>query len=249
VKGPVEIASGVFGLGSEPVNWYLVEDEKGLVAVDAGLPRFRGDLEKDLRAIGREVEDVEAVVLTHSDSDHTGLVPDLREAGARVLIHADDDPTLRKPGPKTGDGRPINLVPYMRRPRFLKFMIHMARGGGAKPPKIEGAETFGDGDVLDVPGSPRVVHTPGHTAGHCALLFERQGALFVGDELCTWNPLTGRLGPQVMPSAFNVSTDTCFESLSAIDGLEAKVLLAGHGEPWHGAPAAAAARAREAGRS
>jgi glyoxylase-like metal-dependent hydrolase (beta-lactamase superfamily II) len=173
----------------------------------------------------------------------------LREAGARVLIHSDDDGTLRKPGPKSGDASPVHLVRHMWRPRFWRFMGHMTRGGGARPPKIEGAETFADGDVLDVPGRPRVVHTPGHTAGHCALLFERQGALFVGDALCTWNPLTGRSGPQVMPSAFNVSTDRCFESLVAIEQLEASVILPGHGDAWHGSPSAAAARARDAGRS
>jgi len=106
-----------------------------------------------------------------------------------------------------------------------------------------------DGEVLDVPGRPRVVHTPGHTPGHCALYFERHGALFVGDALCTWNPLSGRRGPQVMPSAFNVSTDTCFESLAAIERLDAEAVLPGHGEPWREGAAAAAARAREAGRS
>ena len=52
-----------------------------------------------------------------------------------------------------------------------------------------------------------------------------------------------------MPSAFNVSTDACFESLAAIEGLAAEVVLPGHGEPWREGPAAAVARAREAGRS
>ena len=149
----------------------------------------------DLGSLGHRIDGVEAVVLTHSDSDHTGVAVRLREAGARVLIHGDDEPTLRKPGPKSGDARPIHLVPHMWRPRFWRFVGHMTRGGGARPPKIEGAERFAGGDVLDAPGRPRVVHTPGHTLGHCALYFERHGALFVGDALCTWNPLSGRRGP------------------------------------------------------
>jgi hypothetical protein len=52
-----------------------------------------------------------------------------------------------------------------------------------------------------------------------------------------------------MPSAMNVSTDGAFESLAVIEGLEAEVLLTGHGEPWREGPAAAVTRAREAGRS
>ncbi len=237
-------APRIHRLGSEIVNWYLVEDGGRLTAVDAGLPRFRSDLGADLSAIGFTAADVEAVVLTHSDSDHTGLAPDLREEGARILIHRDDEATLAKPGAKKGDASPIHLLPQLRRPSFWRFFGYMARGGGAKPPKIENPETFTDGDVLDVPGGPRVIHTPGHTAGHCALLFEGHGALFVGDELCTWNPLTGERAPQLMPKAFNESNAACAESLAALEGLDADVLLTGHGEPWGEGPAAAVAGAR-----
>ena len=206
---PIEIAPGVHRLGSEIVNWYLVEDGGRYTAIDAGLPRFRGDLENDLAALGAKPGDIEAVVLTHSDSDHTGLAPAIREAGARILIHRGDERSLSKPGPKKGDASPVHAVPLIVRPAFWRFMLYMARGGGAKPAKIEGAETFGGGDVLDVPGSPKVVETPGHTAGHCALLLEDKNVLFAGDELCTWNPITGVRKPQLMPRQFNESNEAC----------------------------------------
>ena len=156
----LEVVGGVYRLGSQIVNWYLVEEEGRLTAVDAGLPGFRPKLEDDLRLLDRRLDDIEALVLTHSDSDHIGLGPDLREAGARVLIHSLDEGTLRKPGLKSGDASPIHLVPYMWRPQFWRLMVGMARTGGLKTRAIEGAETFGGGDVLDVPGRPRVVHTP-----------------------------------------------------------------------------------------
>ena len=123
------------------------------------------------------------------------------------------------------------------------------RLGGLRPPRVEGAETYSDGAVLDVPGSPRVVHTGGHTPGHSVLLFESHGALFAGDSLCTWNPLTGRRGAQLMPTAFNVSTDGAYEALTKIEALDAKVVLPGHGDPLRDSPAAAVAAARQAGRS
>jgi|ERR1700722_207397 len=244
MDGPQEIAPGVYGLGSELVNWYLVEQDGRLTAVDAGLPGFAGTLESDLARIGRGLADLEAVVLTHSDGDHVGLVPALRAGGARVLIHEQDQQTLRKPGAKGGDASPMHLLPYLLRPAFWRLIVHMARRGGAKQPAIDGAQTFKEGDVLDVPGSPRVIFTPGHTAGHCALLFAGHGALFVGDAMCTWNPLTGVRGPQLMPSAFNVSTSQCLQSLQALDGVHADVLLPGHGEPWHEGVAAALSGAR-----
>jgi glyoxylase-like metal-dependent hydrolase (beta-lactamase superfamily II) len=249
MEGPVEIVPGVHGLGSKLVNWYVVEDDGRLTALDAGLPGFARGLEDDLRALGHGLQDVEAVVLTHSDADHTGVIPALRDAGARVLIHSGDEATLAKPGPKGGDASPRHLIPSLRHPTLWRLIGHMVRNGAGRPPKVEGPETFADGDLLDVPGRPRVVHTPGHTPGHCVLLFEGRGALFVGDALCTWNAVTGREGPQLMPSAMNVSNAQALESLARIERLEADVLLVGHGEPWRESPAAAVARAREAGRS
>jgi glyoxylase-like metal-dependent hydrolase (beta-lactamase superfamily II) len=243
---PAQIAPGVARVGTEIVNWYLVEQDGRLTAVDAGLPAYAQTLESDLATLGRSLDEVEAVVLTHSDSDHFGMAAAMRAAGARVMVHRDDEPRLRKPGPKTGDGAPIHLLPLVWRPAFWRFMGHMARAGGAKPAPIDDPETFADGDVLDVPGNPRVVHTPGHTEGHCALLFEHHGALFVGDELCTWNPLSGRRGPQLMPKPFDVSLAQCVESLTRLEPLEARLILPGHGDPWSGSPAVAVARARAA---
>jgi glyoxylase-like metal-dependent hydrolase (beta-lactamase superfamily II) len=246
---PQEIVPGVHRLGSPLVNWYLVEDEGRLTAVDAGLPAFEKALDADLQALGHARADVAAVVLTHSDSDHTSLAPALRDAGARILIHADDEATLAKPQAKKGEAAPKHLLRYVVRPGFWGFFGGMLRAGGAKAPAIEGAETFVDGDVLDVPGRPRAIHTPGHTAGHCAILFERHGALFVGDALYMWNPITGARSPQIGPSAFNESNDQALASLAAIEDLEAEVLLPGHGEPWRGRPADAIAQARATGRT
>jgi glyoxylase-like metal-dependent hydrolase (beta-lactamase superfamily II) len=241
---PAEVAPGVFRLGTPLVNWYLVADGDRLTAVDAGLPAYAKTLESDVAALGLALSDIEAIVLTHSDADHTGMAPQMREAGARVLIHAADAPKLAKPGQKSGDAAPPKLLKLAWRPSFWSFMGRMARAGGAKPAKVEGAETFTDGDHLDVPGRPLVVHTPGHTAGHSAFLFESRGALFVGDELCTWNPLTGKRYPQRMPGPFNEDNRAGVQSLDALEKLEAEILLAGHGDPFRGSPAAAVQQAR-----
>ena len=58
------------------------------------------------------------------------------------------------------------------------------------------AETFGDGDLFDLGGvTIRVLHTPGHTRGHCCFLIEGVGAdplLYLGDiDLSSFGPYYG----------------------------------------------------------
>jgi len=239
-----EVAPGVFRLGTHVVNWYVVKDGDALTVVDAGLPGFAQTLRADMRAQGLDPAAVEAVVLTHSDGDHTGLCTGFQEIGARVLIHKADAGTLAKPGPKSGDGSPKHILPYLWRPGLWRFMSHMASRGGARPPGVEANATFAGGETLDVPGRPRVLHTPGHTRGHCALLLEDRRVLFTGDSVCTWNPLTGVRVPQLMPRPLNQDYRACAESLGVIARADTGVLLPGHGDPWHGSPSVAAERAR-----
>jgi glyoxylase-like metal-dependent hydrolase (beta-lactamase superfamily II) len=240
-----EPAPGVWRLGTGLVNYYALEEGGRLTLIDAGAPKFADTLEAQLAAAGFGLSDVEAVVLTHSDGDHTGVVPLLQRAGARVLIHEADEDTLRRPRPKTGDAAPLNFVKQLWRPRLVRMLVMMTRAGAAKPTPIEGAETYADGQSLDVPGSPRVIHTPGHSPGQCAIHCEQRGVLFAGDALCSLNMLTGSRGPQLMPHPFNTSDAAARASLSKLDGVEAGVVVFGHGEPWTQGVAAALAAARE----
>lgn len=240
-----DVASGIHRLGHEKVNWYLLEDSGSYTAIDAGLPGFKRDLDADLAALGIDPNAIEALILTHSDADHTGLAGELKQAGARVLIHSVDEPKLRRPGPKSGDASPIHILPQLWRPTLWGMMRVVAANGGSRPPSFQGAEKFSSDEVLDVPGNPLVVPTPGHTPGHCAFYFERQRALFVGDAMCTWSPMTGREGPQLMPRPFNESNARALASLEALEPVEAQVMLFGHGEPYNGGVATAVRRARE----
>jgi glyoxylase-like metal-dependent hydrolase (beta-lactamase superfamily II) len=244
---PTKLADGLVRLGTSKVNWYLVADEDGVVVVDAAVPGYRPQLEPGLELLGRSLSDVRAVLLTHSDADHTGVAAWLHsEHGVPAYIHEQEDELLRKPRLKKTDG---SILPHLWRPSLWSLFSHLARNGGARPPKIEGATTLSGDETLELPGRPRVVNTPGHTVAHLAYHFPSHGALFVGDALCTWNPLTTRRGVQLMPSAFNVSTAQALESLAQIENLEASFLLPGHGEPWHEGVATAVANARAAGTS
>jgi glyoxylase-like metal-dependent hydrolase (beta-lactamase superfamily II) len=229
--------------GTELVNWYLLEQGGKVTIVDAGCSGYRPQLEPALREIGRSIDDVEAVVLTHAHIDHIGFAKLLQdERGLPVYAHEAELPqaTTGK-APKT-EGSYLPALLRYRRAREIVFEI--ARNGGARPPKLARLECFGDGHQLDVPGRPRAIHTPGHSPGHCVLHVAEEGALFTGDALCGWSTITGEPGPILPPREYNNSTAQARESLDRIEAIPADTLYYGHGDPWTSGAAAAVARAR-----
>lgn len=134
------------------------------------------------------------------------------------------------------------------RPKIFKFAVHAIRSGGLSPEHVTEVMTFTDGEAIDVPDKPVAVCTPGHTQGHASLHLPDSGVLISGDALITidvWDH--DRRGPQVIGRQFNHDHPQAIRSLDRLAGLEAEVILPGHGEPWPGSPAAAVELARRGG--
>jgi glyoxylase-like metal-dependent hydrolase (beta-lactamase superfamily II) len=169
-----------------------------------------------------------------------GFAERLRALGPRVLIHEIDAPAATGAEKlKTPKGRPRDLA----KPGMVTFLAHALRNQGMRYVHLQEATTFTDGEILDVPGRLRVVHTPGHSPGHCALLMQDRGILFSADGLVTLTPWSGETGPQLMK--INADHALARRSLDIYEGLTADVLLPGHGDPWTGDVAEAARTARE----
>jgi len=243
-EAPTQVAPGVHRLGNALVNCYLIEDGNRMTLVDGGLPGFRPQLVEYLRSRGSSLADIDAVILTHAHSDHTGMAEQVRtDAPATVHVHELDERMAR-----TGKvhKRAGSMLPYFRHPAVYKLFVVAGRLGAARTPNIAELETFTEGD-LDVPGRPRIIPTPGHSPGHVAFHLPDRGVLIAGDALCTYNPLTGKRGPQLMPRAFGFDIGQAQASLAALERIDAGTVLFGHGEPWTDGPAVAVQRAREFG--
>jgi glyoxylase-like metal-dependent hydrolase (beta-lactamase superfamily II) len=243
----VQVAEGVHRLTGGVCNFYLIEDGGRLVLVDAGAPRDWDLLVRTLGTLGRGLQDLDAVLLTHAHSDHTGFAERARDtASVPVWVHQADEAVATGAKPAKNDGR---ASAYLLRVEFYRTVLSLARRGAMRLIPVREVSTFADGETLDVPGRPRVVHAPGHTPGCAALLLEGRRVLLAGDVLATRNPLTGRVGPQVMPSGLNRDTPMALRSLDVLDAITADVLLPGHGDPWTEGPPEAARLARLAGPS
>jgi glyoxylase-like metal-dependent hydrolase (beta-lactamase superfamily II) len=186
----MRIAKGLHRIGSDIVNSYLIVGPDGVTIIDAGLPRYWRHLNSELAQLGKTLGDVRALILTHGDTDHIGFAGKLsRETGIAAYLHPADDARahLEVKKPNSGWG-PVKVGP------LAGFMWYSATQGGLKIPPAGRLQPVEDGQVLDVPGSPRIIHVPGHTPGSVAVHAPAVDALFIGDTMTTRNVLTGVTG-------------------------------------------------------
>jgi glyoxylase-like metal-dependent hydrolase (beta-lactamase superfamily II) len=137
-----------------------------------------------------------------------------------------------------------SLYPLWK-PPVLHLAGHFLRNGVARTAPVAEASGFAGDDVLDVPGRPRVIHVPGHTAGNTAVSLDDREVLIVGDTLATLSLSHGQAGPQLLPRYMNEDHDQALASLEKIEPVNARWVLPAHGLPWEGSPQQAVKLARQ----
>jgi len=239
----VELSPGLHRIGNDLVAAYLIEDDTGITVIDAALAGHWRDLVRELAAMGRTAGDIRALVLTHGDSDHLGFAERLRrDHGVPVYVHEADAARARgEESTKPAWGR-------MRPGPLLQFLGYTIAKGGLRTSFVGSVTTVADGQILDAPGTPRIISVPGHSPGSIAIHVPVADAVFVGDALTTRNVLTGVRGAQ--PAPFTDDPAQALDSLERLRTTGAKWVLPGHGAPWPGGIGAAvdavkAARHRE----
>jgi glyoxylase-like metal-dependent hydrolase (beta-lactamase superfamily II) len=240
-----DAAPGIHRIEDANVNWYLVEADDGITIVDAGVPRSWDSFGVALREIGRAPRDVRALVLTHAHFDHIGFAERARrELGIPVFVHEDDVPLAHKPMQYSHERARSRYI--LGRPKALPYVLGFLAARAFWPRPLGAVERYRDG-VLPVPGRPRVVPTPGHTLGHCALHFEERDAVLAGDAVVTLDPYTGETGPRLVARAATADSRRAFESLDALAATAASIVMTGHGRPWLDGAGTLADSARRAG--
>ncbi|MBD7995548.1 MBL fold metallo-hydrolase [Arthrobacter sp. Sa2CUA1] len=242
------VADGIHLIEHAFTNVYLVEDERSLMIVDSGLPAAQHDISSAVRSLGYGPGSVSAIVLTHGHFDHTGTAAKLRaEFRAPILAHPADHYIAAHPY-RYAHERSRWTYP-LRFPASLRSLGAMTLAGALLVRGVADVQDLGPESGTALPGTPNLLHTPGHTAGHIALHFPERDALICGDSIVTFNPYTGHRGPQIVSGAATADSGVALASLQALADAGAKTLLTGHGDPWTGGAEAAVEQALARGAS
>jgi hydroxyacylglutathione hydrolase len=202
-----------FKLGS--VNCYLVETDTGHILIDTGGSNKRTDLEKELESADCQPGNLQLIVITHGDFDHTGNARYLREKyGAKIAMHYAD----------SGMAEHGNMFWNREKSNFLIKIIAPILSGFGRSERFRPDLYIEDGDDLSEHGfEAKVLHIPGHSKGSVGILTSG-GDLFCGD-------LLENIDKPALNSIMD-DTRTASASIEKLKGLKINTVYPGHGTPF-----------------
>ncbi len=204
---PFELAPGCYAVDRFLSSWCYLLTGAATLLVDTGMPGRAGAILRAVREVGVEPSDIDRIVLTHFDMDHSGSAVELqRRTGAPVLIHEADVPYLAAP----------ETCPRLRALLYWPLVPWIMRW---RPPVD--VSPVQEGDMID---DWQVLHTPGHTPGSMSL--QRGDVLVAGDALLHSR---GRLHENVPWLATSRAEQRASARRLAASG--ARVVLPGHYSP------------------
>jgi glyoxylase-like metal-dependent hydrolase (beta-lactamase superfamily II) len=172
--GAKRVINGVHVVPMGMANAFLIEGDDGLTLIDAGFPGREAAVFGAIRGLGRSPDQLKHLIFTHGHPDHIGSAAAIvRKAGARTYMHPLDIPMAESGGPF----RPMTAAPGLLRRVMCKLFFDPDER--LEPVCIDQPMT--DGETLPIAGGIEVIHTPGHCAGHVALLWLPGRMLFAGD--------------------------------------------------------------------
>ena len=148
-QSPFRIHGNTWYVGTQGLSSLLIESDEGLILLDGGLPQSAALIDENIRNLGFDPHDIEAILLSHAHYDHAGGLAALqRLSGATVYTSLAGIEALVAGRLQSDD------------PQYVENS-----SDGSFPP-VKDVVAVGDGEVVTVGTvDVRAVYTPGHTPG------------------------------------------------------------------------------------
>ena len=219
------------------VNVYLIEDDP-LTLVDAGPNSGSSldELQRQLAAHGRSIEDLELILITHQHIDHIGLVQiAASHSGAEVAAIDHLVPFVENYSEAAAADDAFAMETMLRHgipPDVTQALASVSLAFRAWGSRSSVGRVLREGDTVDFRDRSLEVHfRPGHSPTDTVFLDAERRTLIAGDHLIAHissNPLISRLvGSKERPQ----SLVTYMESLRKTQAMDLDLVLPGHGDP------------------
>ena len=205
-----------FKLGS--VNCYLIQVDTGFILIDTGSSNMSSELTREIESAGCRTGNLNLILITHGDFDHTGNAAHLREKfTTKIAMHL-DDALMAERGDMLSNRKSVNLL------NRLVAVLTSRLMGFDKAKRFTADLHLKEGDQLSGYGlDAEVLSIPGHSQGSIGILTVN-GDLFCGDlfENTTRPGLSAIMDDSAAAQA----------SLEKLQRYPIKTVYPGHGPPF-----------------
>lgn len=154
------------------VNCILVFGKK-ITLVDTGTKGCFRKIFSYISEQGRDISDVEKVILSHSHPDHIGSAAEIKNlTGCRILAHE-------------GEKRWIENIEIQNRERPVPGFFELVD----QSVKIDAFLEHGQEFKADKKITAKIIHSPGHSRGSVNILFQEDKILFTADSIPVKNDI------------------------------------------------------------
>ena len=220
------------------VHAYALTDGPDVALFDTGMHMTGAyeRLEKDLQSIGRLVQNVTDIYLTHVHTDHCGMTGIIQEK-SNARLYLSEAANLVHEHFQQGDSLIEQAEKFYSRQgvpaRDVAAIIEEIEDMRSRIEPFAATDFLYDGEVRSF-GSRlfEAVFTPGHADGHVCFFFRDEGLLLAGDHILPYIPPS--LSPNIYDESFQPLA-SYLESLAVIERLPVASIHPGHGISFDGA--------------
>lgn len=219
----------------EHVNVYVLVHEGGVALFDTGLntPETFNTLETGLKRIGRSINEVDRIFVSHRHGDHCGMAGRIKAASeARIHMSSTDHDFIRF---ADDQDRLVSML----------YAFYVRHGLGSEALALLGSifrsfskmigtfpldHALQDGEIHEIGNRTfEIIGAPGHTCGQVCFFLRQEGILLAADHILP--DITPNLSPDLFQTDFQPLA-SFISSLTRMEILPVKTVYPAHGRPF-----------------